>query len=81
MFGREINIPSTIAASPTLTHQELTRLWKHKHEEKLKNAKECIEVEMEKTKRRLDESIVRRHSVYKFGDLVKIKNNTKENKL
>ena len=57
------------------------RKWKHKHEKNLKKAKERIEVEVEKTKRRLGESIVRRHSVYKFGDLVKIKNNTKENKL
>ena len=36
MFGRESNIPSTIAASPTVTHQELFRKWKHKHEENLK---------------------------------------------
>ena len=63
MFGRETNIPSTIAASPTLTHQELIKKWKHKHEENLKKAKERIEVVMEKTKRRVDESIVRRHPV------------------
>ena len=36
----------------------------------LKKAKERIEVEMEKTKWRLDECIVRRHSVYKLNDLV-----------
>ena len=36
---------------------------------------------MEKTKRRLDESIVRRHPVYKSNDLVNIKRNTKQNKL
>ena len=81
MFGRQPNIPSTIAASPTLTHQELIRKSKHKHEENLKKAKERIEVEMERTKRRLDERIVRRNPVYKSNDLVKIKNNTKQNKL
>ena len=67
--------------SPTLTHQELIRKWKHKHEENLKKAKERIEVGMGKTKRRLDESIVRSHPVYKSNDLVKMKNNTKKNKL
>ena len=80
MFGREPNIPSMIAVSPTLTHQELIRKWKHKHEENLKKAKERIEVQMEKTERRLGESIVRRHPVYKSKDLVKMKNKIKQNK-
>ena len=81
MFERKPNILSTIAASPTLTHQELIRKRKHKHEENLKKAKERIEMEMEKTKRRLDESIVRKHLLYKSNDLVKINNNTKQNRL
>ena len=53
-----------------------TQAWK-----KYEKTKECIEVKMEKTKRWLDESIVRRHPVYKSNDLVKIKNKIKQNKL
>ena len=38
---------------------------------------------MEKTKRRLDENITRKHTIYKYkaGDPVKTLNNTKPNKL
>ena len=36
---------------------------------------------MERTKKRLDEGIVRTHPLYKPGNLVKIFNNTKQNKL
>ena len=36
---------------------------------------------MEKTKRRLDENIIRKHPIYKAGDLVKTLHNTKQNKL
>ena len=38
-------------------------------------------MEIEKTERRLDEQIVHKHSMYKAEDLVKIRNNTKRNKL
>ena len=36
---------------------------------------------MERTKRRLDENITRKHPIYKAGDLVKTLKNTKKNKL
>ena len=43
--------------------------------------RERIQVEMEKTERRLDENIIRKHPIYKAGDFVKKFNNTKQNKL
>ena len=46
------------------------KIWK-----KLKNASKW------RWERRRDESIVRRHPVYKSNDLLKIKHNTKQNKL
>ena len=36
---------------------------------------------MEKTKRRNDESIVKKHPLYKLGNKIKSINNTKQNKL
>ena len=80
-FGRLPNIPSEVENSPNLTYQDLIRKWKRKHEENLQKAKERIQVELEKTKKRLDEGITRTHPLYKTGDLVKILNNTKTNKL
>ena len=38
-------------------------------------------MELEKTKKRLDEGITRTHPLYKPGNLVKILNSTKQNKL
>ena len=38
-------------------------------------------MELEKTNKRLDEGITRTHPLYKPGNLVKILNNTKQNKL
>ena len=80
-FGRTPNIPSTVNTSPNLTYQDLIRKWKKKHGEMISKTRERIQVEMEKTKRRLDENITRKHPIYKAGDLVKTLNNTKQNKL
>ena len=80
-FGRLPNIPSQIENSPNLTHQDLIRKWRKKHEENIRKAKERIQVELEKTKKRLDEGITRTHPLYKPGNLVKILNDTKQNKL
>ena len=51
------------------------------NEEIISKTRERIQVEMEKTKRRLDENITRKHPIYKAGDLVKTLNSTKQNKL
>ena len=80
-FGRTPNLSSNVNTSPNLTHQDLIRKWKKKHEENLRKAKERIQVEIERTKKRLDEEIVRKHPLYQTGNLVKILNNTKLNKL
>ena len=80
-FGRNPNIQSTISTSTTLNLESSIRKWKKKHEEMISKTREKIQVEMEKTKRRLDENITRKHPIYKAGDLVKTLNNTKQNKL
>ena len=81
IFGKTPHIPSAINTSPNLTYQDLLRKWKKKHEKIISKTRERIQVEIEKTKRRLDENITRKHPIYKAGDLVKTLNNTKENKL
>ena len=78
-FGREPNISSTISPSPTLTHHKFIKKWKEKHERNLKVAKK--KMEMEKTKKRLYESIVGKHPVYKSGNKTKIINKSKTNKI
>ena len=80
-FGRTPNIPSTVNTSPNLTYQDLIRKWRKKHKENISKTRERIQVEMERTKRRLDENITRKYPIYKAGDLVKTLNNTKKNKL
>ena len=80
-IGRELNIPSNIALPPTLTQHELIKEGKEKHGRNLKVAKERMQMEMEKTKKRLDKSIVQKHSVYKPGDKIKTINKCKTNKL
>ena len=49
-----------------------------KREDTVREAKENIQLEMEKTKRRLDENITRKHPIYKIKDKVKIINNKKK---
>ena len=46
-FGRLPNIPSEIENSSNLTHQDLIRKWRKKHEENVRKAKERIQVELE----------------------------------
>ena len=62
VFEREPNIPSTIANSSTLTYQDLIRKWKKKYENYIKKVRERILLESEKTKKRLDEGIIRKLS-------------------
>ena len=74
-------MPSNVNTLPNLTRQDLIRKWEKMHEENLRKDKEQIQVGKEKTKKRLDEEIVRKHPIYQIGDLVKILDNTKRNKL
>ena len=60
MFGRNQSIPSALANFLNLTYQDLMKKWKSNHENLLRKAKERAELEMEKTKRRNDESIVKK---------------------
>ena len=80
-FARTPNIPSTVNTSPNLTYQDLIKKWKKEHEEIISTTRERIQLEMEKTKKRLYENITRKHPIYKTGDLVKTLNNTKQHKL
>ena len=80
-FGRTPNIPSTVKTSFNLTYQDLIRKWKKTHEDIISKTRERIQVEMLKTKWRLDENITKKHPIYKAGDLVKTLNNSKQNKL
>ena len=80
-FGRDPNLPSTLARSPTLTYNHLIRKWKAKHEKYIQKSKERIQLQQEKSKRRLDKNITRTHPIYQIGDLIKWKNNNMLNKL
>ena len=77
-FGRNPNVPSTLRTSSNLTHQDLIRKWKNKHEDTVRKAKENIQLEMGKTERRLDKNITRKHPIYKIKNKVKIINYTKK---
>ena len=79
-FGRDPNIPSTIPNSPTLTLQDVIKKWKSKHDESLEKAKRRMKIVMEKTKKRLDDNILRKYPLYK-GQYVKIIKKSKDNRL
>ena len=57
-FGRIPNIPPVIENSPNLTYQDLIRKWKRKHEENIRKTTEKVQIELEKTKKRLAKGIV-----------------------
>ena len=65
-FGRNPNIPSTLSLPTELTYDSLLSRWKRRHEENIKKTKERIHMEMEKTKKRIDDKIIRKHPVYEI---------------
>lgn len=80
-FGREANIPSSLTKMPTVTYDQLIEKWKKQYELWIIKAREKIQLQMEKAKKRIDENIVRTQPLYNIGDLVKWKNNNLQHKL
>ena len=79
-FGRDANIPSALATTPSLKYSDLIKLWQERHERYLNKAKDRIHKNKEKYKRQQDSRIALPQRIFEPGDLVKIMN-TKENKL
>ena len=49
-FGRQANLPSSIAISPNMTHTELFTLWKNRHDEYLQKSKRIIKRQKKPTR-------------------------------
>ena len=79
-FGRDANVPSLLATTPSLKYPDLVRLWKERHERYIRKARQRIEKSKEKYKRIQDARIVLPQRLFDVGDLVMIENN-KQNKL
>ena len=79
-FGRDANIPSLLATTPSLKYPDLVKLWQERHERYIRKARERIEKSKEKCKRMQDAKIVLPQRLFDIGDLVMIENN-KQNKL
>ncbi|XP_043474040.1 uncharacterized protein LOC122506110 [Leptopilina heterotoma] len=79
-FGRNANIPSILATTPSLKYSELVKLWQERHERYIGKARDKIQQSKEKYKRIQDAKIILPQRLFEIGDLVMIVNN-KENKL
>lgn len=79
-FGRNANVPSILATTPSLKYPDLVSLWQERHERYIRKAREQIEKSKEKYKRVQDARIVLPQKLFNVGDLVMIEN-TRQNKL
>ena len=73
-------MPSAISITPTLSKDELFRLWKNRHLEYLKHAKKITERNKLRYKREQDRKI-RIQSFYNVNDQVLVHNDHKQHKL
>ena len=80
IFGRKANLPSALATTSSLTHQELLDTWKKRHEEYLEKGKAAIKKTQERLKRQQDANIKRSNPISEIGDLVLLPNDSKGNK-
>lgn len=80
-FGHKANMPSTIAATPSMTKEELFRIWKNRHDEYLRKARQTLDRNKARYKRDQDRKIIRTQSIFNIGDKVLVHNDHKSNKL
>lgn len=80
-FGRKANLPSALATTTSLTHQELLDIWQKRHEEYLEKGRTAIKKTQERLKRQQDAKIVISNPLFEPGDLVLLHNDSKETKL
>ena len=74
VFGRDANLPSLLATTPSLKYPELVRLCKERHEKYIRKTHETIQRSKERYKRIQDARIVILQKVFEVGDLVLIEN-------
>lgn len=79
-FGRNANVPSVLATTPSIKYSELVKLWQERHERYIGKDREKIQKYKAKYKRIQDAKIILPQRLFDIGDLVLI-TNTKENKL
>ena len=79
-FGRDANMPSLLATTPSLKYPDLVKLWQERDARYIRKARERIEKSKKNYKRMQDVKIVLPRRLFDIGDLVMIENN-KENKL
>ena len=73
-FWKKENLPPTLATTPSLSHDELVKLWERRHENHIQIAREKIQRSKEKNKRIQDSRIVIPQEIYEPGDLTWMRN-------
>ena len=80
-FGRTANMPSTIATTPTITQEQLFKLWKTRHDNYIKKARETTERNKQRYFRDQQRKIIKTQAVFNQNDLVLLHNDHKAHKL
>ena len=80
-FGRTANMPSTIATTPSITQEQLFKLWKTRHDNYLRKAHEITERNKQRYYRDQKRKIIKLQTVFNVNDLVYLHNDHKRHKL
>ena len=80
-FGRTANMPSTIATTPTITQKQLFKLWKTRHDNYIKRARETTERNKQRYFRDQQRKIIKTQAIFNQNDLVLLHNDHKAHKL
>ncbi|CAK9825385.1 Retrovirus-related Pol polyprotein from transposon 412 [Anthophora retusa] len=80
-FGHKANMPSTISATPSITREQLFKLWKKRHDTYIQKAIEITEKNKKRYQRDQNRKIIKTQTIFNIGDRVWIHNDHKQNKL
>lgn len=79
-FGREANLPASVATTTNISKNELLTLWKNRHQGYLNNANKILNKNKKKHKETQDKKI-KIKTIYKTNDIVLLDNEHKHDKL
>lgn len=80
-FGYKANLASTISATPSITKEQLFKLWKVRHDTDIQKAIEITNQNKKRYQREQNRKIIKTQTVFNIGDKVWIHTNHKRNKL
>lgn len=80
-FGHKANMPSTISATPSITKEQLFKLWKTRHDTYIQKAIELTNRNKQRYLRDQNRRIIKLQTVFNTGDKVFMHNDHKRNKL